>query len=218
MNSESDASGSNHSNGSQQIPPANSTLNQARAPQPLRVPTSESNNNGNLENHKQLRIYVSKFHPETECMDIVNHIGSKTSLAENEHFLVTKLTKNNRKYPLSFVSFMITAHTKETYDTIIASDVWGQFVATAFEPRDKTEKKHKKKTGNQVVIPDQTKEQLKHKDIHKKPRKPLETVQPKKKHRSEPAARTMKSSTRKNQRERRDRFRLNQKFHPITIF
>lgn len=68
MNSESGSNHSNgsqqippanHSNGSQQIPPANSTLNQTRAPLPLRVPTSESNNNGNLENHKQLRISLN---------------------------------------------------------------------------------------------------------------------------------------------------------------
>lgn len=160
---------------------------ESRTPQQLRNPEPVINE-GNHDNEMALKIHVSKFHPETECMDIAHHINQKTSLIENEHFSVAKLGRKlkYRNLPLTFVSFLITASSKDAYDTILSDGVWDQFVATAFEKRDNVGIKQKVKTGKHVQIASRTKEPPKQKNSHKKPRSEQhETVQPKKKHRSE---------------------------------
>lgn len=161
----------------------NRTPKQLRAPEPsvpkpIRPPTSKSDG----VDHEPLRIYVSQFHPETEIIDLVNHIGLKTSLIEKEHYTITKLTKKHRKFPLSFVSFMIVANTQDAYDKILASDVWDGFVASPFEPRDKSTKGRKKNAGKSEEKPVQT--QPEHPKKSKKTNK-NQPDEPKKNHHSE---------------------------------
>lgn len=160
---------------------------ETRAPEPIRLPTSKSTaiDQGT---HELLRIYVSKFHPETECIDLANHIWLKTSLVEKDDFSITKLTKKHHKWPLSFVSFMVTTTTKGAYDKIISSDVWDGFVASAFEPRDKSKKGHKKNAGKfeEKLNQKQPKQKLHIKNTSKKQHEPEpEPEKPKTKHRSE---------------------------------
>ena len=100
--------------------------------------------------HEEYAIYVSKFHPTTNCNDISGHISSKTNITDCNHFTVTKLLKRRVNFKfINFVSFKITTTDKVIYDTILNDSVWGpEFKAIPFDSEHSMKPKHPPKVQN----------------------------------------------------------------------
>lgn len=92
----------------------------------------------NSENHDIKNVYeihVSKFHPNTNVDDIIEHIISNTTVKNPDLFKVEKLMKKTAfKNEIKFISFKISTLKQGIYEKIMDENVWSpDFIARDFE-------------------------------------------------------------------------------------
>lgn len=120
-----------------------------RPPSPCQRTKANAPNPSDIQREITYDIYISKFHPSTQCSQIVNLIREKTDLNE-DCFDVVKLVRNGTKNKIHFISFKISAQSSETFDILMNNELWApDFFATRFI-QNYSKKPKKQKPVNQV--------------------------------------------------------------------
>lgn len=115
-------------------------------------PPDKSTTNDNESSDGVYMIHVSRFHINTNEMDLQKHIMDNTDISNDDTFKINKLVSQREENKNKYVSFKITTLNRDEYVKIMNENIW----LPDFQARDFNDNKMQTKSKKSINIINKT--------------------------------------------------------------